>query len=157
MAWGDNDDGQCDVPLPNSGFMAVSAGDSHSLGLREINTGVEDEGTTGNFIRIYSNAPNPFPTTTTITIALPTPAPVQLDVFSLAGRHIDTPLNQTLPAGNHTAAFDGSDLPPGVYLVRLTSGSECITAKVILVRLAWNNDGRPCRLRHMDKAIESRE
>jgi hypothetical protein len=57
-----------------------------------------------------------------------------LDVFDLAGRRVNTLVNQTLPAGNHTAIFDGSALPPGVYLVRLTSGSECATAKVVLVR-----------------------
>jgi len=34
VAWGENDDGQCDVPSPNSGFIAVSGGVDHSLGLR---------------------------------------------------------------------------------------------------------------------------
>jgi hypothetical protein len=33
-AWGDNSDGQCDVPAPNTGFVAVAAGAAHSLGLR---------------------------------------------------------------------------------------------------------------------------
>jgi len=55
-------------------------------------------------------------------------------VFDLAGRHVSTLLNHTLPAGNHTAAFDGSELPPGVYLVRLASGSEFATARVVLLR-----------------------
>ena len=35
VAWGENDDGQCDVPSPNSGFTAVAAGDGHGLGLKE--------------------------------------------------------------------------------------------------------------------------
>ena len=34
VAWGSNDCGQCNVPTPNTGFVAVSAGNSHSLGLR---------------------------------------------------------------------------------------------------------------------------
>ena len=34
VAWGDNDDGQCDVPSPNKGFVAIAAGDYHSLGLK---------------------------------------------------------------------------------------------------------------------------
>ncbi|MCH7917814.1 MAG: hypothetical protein IIC50_07490, partial [Planctomycetes bacterium] len=34
VAWGDNDDGQNDVPAPNSGFVAVAAGSVHSLGLK---------------------------------------------------------------------------------------------------------------------------
>ncbi len=33
-AWGDNDEGQCDIPSPNKDFMAVAAGFFHSLGLK---------------------------------------------------------------------------------------------------------------------------
>jgi hypothetical protein len=57
-----------------------------------------------------------------------------LDVFDLAGRRVNALVNQALPAGNHTASFDGTGLPSGVYLVRLASGSECATEKVVLVR-----------------------
>ncbi|MHC4763405.1 MAG: hypothetical protein ACYS71_08590, partial [Planctomycetota bacterium] len=35
VAWGDNDYGQCDVPSPNTGFTAITAGLGHSLGLKE--------------------------------------------------------------------------------------------------------------------------
>ena len=34
VAWGQNDYGQCDVPAPNSGFVAVAGGWYHSLGLK---------------------------------------------------------------------------------------------------------------------------
>jgi hypothetical protein len=34
VAWGDNNSGQCDVPAPNSGFIAVAGGLNHSLGLK---------------------------------------------------------------------------------------------------------------------------
>ncbi len=34
VAWGFNDDGQCNVPAPNSDFVAVSGGYSHCLGLK---------------------------------------------------------------------------------------------------------------------------
>lgn len=33
-AWGNNDRGQCDVPEPNTGFVAVAAGLWHSLGVK---------------------------------------------------------------------------------------------------------------------------
>ncbi|MBN1787050.1 MAG: hypothetical protein JW806_01495 [Sedimentisphaerales bacterium] len=35
IAWGQNNYGQCDVPLPNVGFTAISAGWDYSLGLRD--------------------------------------------------------------------------------------------------------------------------
>ncbi|MHC4062186.1 MAG: hypothetical protein ACYSR6_11375, partial [Planctomycetota bacterium] len=34
-AWGDNFEGQCNIPLPNAGFVAIAAGHWHSLGLKE--------------------------------------------------------------------------------------------------------------------------
>jgi hypothetical protein len=37
VAWGWNNDGQCNVPAPNTGFVAVAAGTYHSLALRAAN------------------------------------------------------------------------------------------------------------------------
>jgi hypothetical protein len=34
VAWGRNVEGQCNVPAPNTGFVAVAAGGGHSLGLK---------------------------------------------------------------------------------------------------------------------------
>ena len=34
VAWGHNGYGQCDVPAPNTDFVAVAAGGHHSLGLK---------------------------------------------------------------------------------------------------------------------------
>jgi len=38
VAWGDSFYGQCDVPLPNSDFVAVAGGRYHSLGLKSDGT-----------------------------------------------------------------------------------------------------------------------
>jgi hypothetical protein len=38
VAWGSNDYGQCDVPLPNANFAAVGGGRLHSLGLKRDGT-----------------------------------------------------------------------------------------------------------------------
>jgi len=35
VAWGWNGFGQCNIPLPNSGFIAIAAGYGHSLGLKQ--------------------------------------------------------------------------------------------------------------------------
>jgi hypothetical protein len=39
VAWGSNYYGQCNVPAPNSGFVAVAAGGNHSLGLKANGSG----------------------------------------------------------------------------------------------------------------------
>ena len=38
VAWGRNDESQCDVPAPNADFVAVAGGGGHSLGLRSDGT-----------------------------------------------------------------------------------------------------------------------
>lgn len=38
IAWGNNSHGQCDVPVPNTDFMAVVAGSGHTLGLKVDNS-----------------------------------------------------------------------------------------------------------------------
>src|SRR4030042_56148 len=35
VAWGYNDYGECNIPSPNAGFIAISAGGWHSLGLKQ--------------------------------------------------------------------------------------------------------------------------
>ena len=38
VAWGWNPYGQCTVPAPNSGFIAIAAGSGYSLGLKSDGT-----------------------------------------------------------------------------------------------------------------------
>ena len=43
VAWGSNSDGQCDVPVPNTDFVAVAAGIYHSLGIKGYPRGDLDQ------------------------------------------------------------------------------------------------------------------
>jgi hypothetical protein len=38
------------------------------------------------------------------------------------------------PAGKHQAVFDGTDLPSGIYLARLTAGDFQETQKIVLLK-----------------------
>jgi hypothetical protein len=42
VAWGSNDGGQCDVPEPNTGFVAIAGGGSHRLGIKACILGDRD-------------------------------------------------------------------------------------------------------------------
>ena len=39
VAWGYNSHGQCSIPEPNSGFVAIAAGGNHSLAIRSDSDG----------------------------------------------------------------------------------------------------------------------
>jgi len=81
--------------------------------------------------------PNPFNPATILTFDLPVASLVKLEVFDINGRPIMSGSEATptmFPAGTHQIPFDGSDLPSGIYLARLTAGAWQQTQKLILLK-----------------------
>jgi len=85
------------------------------------------------------NYPNPFNPTTTIEYELPRDSRVVLQIYNLLGQGIRTLLNQSQPAGMHSAVWDGkNDLgritSSGIYIYRLQVGSFTETRKMIFLQ-----------------------
>ncbi|MCZ7615741.1 MAG: T9SS type A sorting domain-containing protein [Ignavibacteriaceae bacterium] len=59
---------------------------------------------------------------TLISYRLPVIGFVTLKVYDVLGREVATLVNEEKPAGEYEIEFDGSNLPSGVYLYRLTAG-----------------------------------
>jgi hypothetical protein len=78
------------------------------------------------------NIPNPFSQTTTITFTLGKPGKTALTVFDATGKVVKSLVDAYLPAGTHTATLDATDLPSGIYLYRLVSGSFSQTRTMTL-------------------------
>ncbi len=72
---------------------------------------------------LETNFPNPFRISTRIRYALPKPAFVELSIFDLQGRLVDTIVDDAQTAGWYEILFDGSKLPSGTYFYRLTAGT----------------------------------
>ncbi|MCX6640751.1 MAG: C25 family cysteine peptidase [bacterium] len=102
---------------------------------------------------LMQNYPNPFNPTTVICFTLPEAASVRLDMFDTSGRLVgahgmrpsggsgssegarSAPLQEAwYPAGSHEITFDGSGLPSGVYLYRLTAGELSASGKMVLLK-----------------------
>lgn len=82
--------------------------------------------------------PTPFRSSTTLAFDLAQAAPVSLGIYDVSGKRVREVLSQSLPAGRHTANWDGmgergARLSNGVYLVRLRAGSYTGTVKVVRV------------------------
>jgi len=58
---------------------------------------------------------------------------VVLSVFDIHGKEITRLVNETQTAGEYTVRFDASNLPAGLYLVRLQAGKESAVGKVLVV------------------------
>jgi hypothetical protein len=81
-------------------------------------------------------APNPANRGFEVSFSLPTGAAAQLEVLDVTGRRLVRRDVGSLGAGFHTVslAHETSDLPAGIYAVRLAQGSKVLTSKVSVVR-----------------------
>lgn len=85
------------------------------------------------------NYPNPFNPSTAIEFALPHKSEVKLTVYNLLGQAIVTLVNGELPAGNHSAVWNGHDaigreVSSGVYFYKLTAGTFIETKKMVYLK-----------------------
>jgi hypothetical protein len=83
---------------------------------------------------LLQNYPNPFNARTTIRFVLPEPQDVELTVYDLLGRRVETLKDVPLPAGVHNVRFDASDYPSGVYFARLQAGGISKSVKMLLLK-----------------------
>jgi hypothetical protein len=84
--------------------------------------------------------PNPFNPMTVLSFQLPVAGRVKLDIVDINGRKVVAQLAAPLkpdgwyPPGAHHILFDGSGLPSGIYLARLTVGDFTRTQKLVLMK-----------------------
>jgi len=64
--------------------------------------------------------PNPFNARTAISFELPEPAEVELTVFDITGRAVESLVNGHLSFGMHEYVWDAEGMTSGVYFARLT-------------------------------------
>ena len=96
-------------------------------------TSTEQSDTPTSFV-LEQNYPNPFNPTTSIQFELASTSYVNLRVFDVNGRLIETLVSKTLPGGMHTVSFDAQNLASGIYLYRLETPSGVQTKKMTLLR-----------------------
>jgi hypothetical protein len=87
-----------------------------------------------NSLELKQNGPNPFNRSTTITFSLPHSSYVTLKVFNVLGQEITTLIARQLPAGNHTATWNGTGVASGVYLCRLECNGFAAEKKLLLLK-----------------------
>jgi uncharacterized lipoprotein YddW (UPF0748 family) len=84
--------------------------------------------------QLEQNYPNPFNPTTTIEFRIPSSDLVSLKVYDVLGREVATLVDRELAPGSYQIQFDGSNLPSGVYIVRLIAGSYSESRKMLLIK-----------------------
>ncbi len=100
---------------------------------------VEEEAEVPLQFALRQNRPNPFRAETQIEYTLPRPEFVELKVYNVQGRLINTLLSGQQPVGRHVARWTGRDdrgafVANGVYFYVLKAGGQQITHKLLITR-----------------------
>lgn len=84
-------------------------------------------------------SPNPIANNAQFAFTLNTAMNVRIDIYSIDGRLVSTPLDQYLQSGKHRFAWAtiddrGRKLPAGIYLIRMMTERETNTKSVVITR-----------------------
>ncbi len=86
-------------------------------------------------IKLFHNYPNPFNPSTKITYSVNgRKQNMKLSVYNLLGHEVAVLVNEEQRAGNYEVIFDGSNLPSGVYLIKMQYRNYIKTIKSVLIK-----------------------
>jgi len=78
--------------------------------------------------------PNPFNPSTKISFAIDSPSEIQLEVYDVNGKLIDTILNEYYQTGLHAIDWNASEYASGMYFIHLVKQGKRRTQKVMLLK-----------------------
>lgn len=89
--------------------------------------------------KLLRNFPNPFNQSTSIAYTVPDTRTVEFSVYNAFGQRVRRSSPLRVDAGTHRWTWDGSDdrgrsIASGVYFVRMITGHESSTLKILLVK-----------------------
>lgn len=85
-------------------------------------------------LALQQNAPNPFRRSTDIAFTLPRDGRAELRVYDVAGRLVQTLVDDRLPAGPHAVRFERPAAGAGVYFYRLTADGRTVSRKMVMLK-----------------------
>jgi CSLREA domain-containing protein len=98
-------------------------GEGASFGFEKLVDTASEPGAGGpTAFALHEVRPNPFASWATLAYDVPERTHVRLVVYDVLGREVAVLVDREREAGRHEAAFDGHELAPGTYFVRLEAG-----------------------------------
>ena len=83
---------------------------------------------------LLSNSPNPFAAYTRVSFYVPASGRARLSVYNALGKRVAVLLDDRVTSGPHSALWDASALPPGIYFLRLVTERCVSVGSMTLVR-----------------------
>ncbi len=78
--------------------------------------------------------PNPFNSVTIISYSAPVASHISLKLYNLAGREVETLVNERHKAGVHSRIVNADNLSSGLYFVRLEAEDQVLNRKIVLIK-----------------------
>lgn len=88
-----------------------------------------NEATSLEGLQIY---PNPFATNATIEFDLQNSGNIEINIFDVTGKAVQSIPNKVYGVGNHKVNFDGNGLENGLYYVNIIAEDGIITRRLVL-------------------------
>ncbi len=107
--------------------------------VRAIHNSIDTPDISSSQLKVSQNYPNPFNPTTMISFNLKAKDRVKVDIFNVKGQKVKSLLNDVRDQGIHTLVWNGkdtdnNDVASGVYYYKVSSGSDTITKKMLLIK-----------------------
>jgi len=84
--------------------------------------------------KLYPAYPNPFNPNVKIPFALANRTYVELNIYELSGKKVETLISQVMDVGIHDFEWNATSFASGVYLYALESEGHMITKKMVLIK-----------------------
>jgi hypothetical protein len=85
-------------------------------------------------VALLPNYPNPFNPETTLSYTLSSEDMVNISVYDITGKLIQTLVNEVQLIGTHQITWHANDLPSGMYISLLSVAGETYTRKIMLMK-----------------------
>lgn len=97
-------------------------------------TSIDDHGTADNALVVWQNYPNPFSGSTNIIYQLLNPGEVNVAIYTMDGRKLETLADNFQTTGNYQLVWQAGNLPEGVYFCRFQVDGFVETRKLLIRR-----------------------
>ena len=83
---------------------------------------------------LNQNYPNPFNHRTTISYGVPEKSFVNIDIFDIKGRLVESLVSDEHENGFYQQSWNGGNVASGLYFIKLSTGKKTLTKKMILLK-----------------------
>lgn len=112
----------------NNTVLKTTDGGGAPIGITPISNEVPKD-----FI-LEQNYPNPFNPVTNINFSIPKAGFTSIRIYDITGRLVQTLFETQLAPGSYKADWNASQMPSGIYMYRIESGSFTESRKMILIK-----------------------